>query len=235
MGSQELKVLSVRQPWASLLLSGEDWCENRSWSTNYRGPLWIHASGKIETGECELWGIDKSQLTTSAVLGCVELIDVIHIDELEERLPELPEDITLDGEVGPDFIVGEYCWIVANPRPLKTPIAAKGKLNLWKLNVNDDQAREFGEPERLIPEERYPLFCEEELQVEGRAEPVEFKLLPAQYMSVTYLADGESETISLDEDEAYVNGSARFQAACEKAWEILDEMAANNADDASTA
>ena len=39
-----MKVLSVKQPWASLLLEyGKD-AENRSWTTEYRGPLIIHAS-----------------------------------------------------------------------------------------------------------------------------------------------------------------------------------------------
>ena len=39
-----MKVLSVRQPWAYLIVAGYKPVENRRWSTTYRGPLLIHAS-----------------------------------------------------------------------------------------------------------------------------------------------------------------------------------------------
>ena len=38
-----MRVLSVRQPWASLLVRGVKDIENRTWSTTYRGPVLIHA------------------------------------------------------------------------------------------------------------------------------------------------------------------------------------------------
>lgn len=36
--------LSIRQPWAALIMSGQKQVENRSWATKVRGPIWIHAS-----------------------------------------------------------------------------------------------------------------------------------------------------------------------------------------------
>ena len=38
-----MKVLSLLQPWASLVVMGIKTVETRSWSTNYRGSLLIHA------------------------------------------------------------------------------------------------------------------------------------------------------------------------------------------------
>lgn len=38
-----MKALTVRQPWASLIAAGVKTIETRSWSTEYRGPLAIHA------------------------------------------------------------------------------------------------------------------------------------------------------------------------------------------------
>ena len=40
-----MKVLSVRQPYASLICYGIKKAENRTWKTDYRGKLLIHASG----------------------------------------------------------------------------------------------------------------------------------------------------------------------------------------------
>lgn len=36
--------LSIRQPWASLIVHGLKPGENRNWSTNVRGPILIHAA-----------------------------------------------------------------------------------------------------------------------------------------------------------------------------------------------
>lgn len=41
-----MKTISIRQPFASLICRGIKTIENRSWKTNYRGKLLIHASGK---------------------------------------------------------------------------------------------------------------------------------------------------------------------------------------------
>jgi hypothetical protein len=39
-----VKALSIRQPWAHLILHGGKDIENRKWSTKYRGPILIHAA-----------------------------------------------------------------------------------------------------------------------------------------------------------------------------------------------
>mgnify|MGYP000843697978 FL=1 len=39
-----MKTLSVRQPWASLLVSGLKDIENRTWAPNFRGRIMIYAS-----------------------------------------------------------------------------------------------------------------------------------------------------------------------------------------------
>jgi hypothetical protein len=40
--------LSVRQPWAWAIVSGYKDVENRSWPTNYRGTLFIHAGQRLD-------------------------------------------------------------------------------------------------------------------------------------------------------------------------------------------
>ena len=39
-----MKAISIRQPWAWLIVNGYKDIENRSWNTKYRGPVLIHAS-----------------------------------------------------------------------------------------------------------------------------------------------------------------------------------------------
>ena len=39
-----MKVLSIKEPFASLIKNKKKYIETRSWKTNYRGELYIHAS-----------------------------------------------------------------------------------------------------------------------------------------------------------------------------------------------
>lgn len=43
-----MKALSIRQPWAWLIVAGYKDIENRSWPTNFRGRVYIHASRKFD-------------------------------------------------------------------------------------------------------------------------------------------------------------------------------------------
>ena len=39
-----MKAITIRQPWASLLVSGKKLYETRGWATSYTGPIAIHAA-----------------------------------------------------------------------------------------------------------------------------------------------------------------------------------------------
>ena len=41
-----MKVISIKEPFATLIMNGSKLIETRSWKTNYRGELYIHVSGK---------------------------------------------------------------------------------------------------------------------------------------------------------------------------------------------
>ncbi len=46
-----MKAISIRQPWASLIIAGGKDIENRSWPTAYRGPVLIHAGKGMTAAE----------------------------------------------------------------------------------------------------------------------------------------------------------------------------------------
>ena len=43
-----MKCISLMQPWATLIAKGSKKIETRSWKTNYRGELYIHASQRTD-------------------------------------------------------------------------------------------------------------------------------------------------------------------------------------------
>jgi hypothetical protein len=42
-----MKAITVRQPWAWLVVTGKKDIENRTWRTHYRGKLLIHAASRL--------------------------------------------------------------------------------------------------------------------------------------------------------------------------------------------
>lgn len=75
-----MKALSVRQPWAWAIVAGLKPVENRTWQTNYRGPLLIHAGRRDDPDGfrfLESHGIATPEdLLRGGMIGRVELIDI---------------------------------------------------------------------------------------------------------------------------------------------------------------
>lgn len=78
-----MKCLSVRQPWAWLLVNGHKDIENRSWKTKFRGPLVIHA-GKVLDRNGLRWVREHfpdiklpSEFNLGGLVGVVTLRDVV--------------------------------------------------------------------------------------------------------------------------------------------------------------
>ena len=112
-----IRVLAVRQPYAWLIVTGQKTVENRSWNTGYRGRLYIHASGQMHrTPAAELEGqfnikIDRSALTLGAIIGHVDLVDVI---------TQSPSP----------WFEGPYGFVLANPSIIR-PVPALGRLRIY--------------------------------------------------------------------------------------------------------
>jgi len=61
------KCLSLRQPYAELIVSGRKTIELRKWNTRFRGEFLVHASKAIDKEACKLHGINVSSQTFLSV------------------------------------------------------------------------------------------------------------------------------------------------------------------------
>jgi len=75
-----MKTLSVHQPYATLICAGVKDVENRSWKTDYRGPLLIHAS------QVSFAWPDANYLPETFLKRCEPWIG-------KEDLTDLPDDL----------------------------------------------------------------------------------------------------------------------------------------------
>lgn len=138
-----MKALTISQPHASKIASGEKWVENRSWATKYRGPLAIHA-GK-GTQYLTAKELRESGLPFGAVIAVAELVECFYlrdVGELHAACGELPltENLTSLDLLQHEHTTGPHCLILANVRPI-TPVPWKGAQGLWEL-PDDFQSRE---------------------------------------------------------------------------------------------
>lgn len=61
--------MSLKQPYAELLVSGRKTIEIRKWNTKFRGLFLVHASKNVNNEVCTRLNIDPKILTTGAIIG----------------------------------------------------------------------------------------------------------------------------------------------------------------------
>ena len=109
-----VKALTIRQPWAELILRGRKPYELRSWKTNYRGPLVIHSAMKVDSDDARQLGLNPEMLTTGCFVGIAVLSDVRPYTGKDAKLLSSKR--------------------VTKPRRI-SPIVAKGQLGLFKVPI----------------------------------------------------------------------------------------------------
>ncbi len=136
----EIRAITLYQPFATFLALGMKTWETRSWGTNYRGLLAVHA-GKLSSIEYQALNDDlakrawrvkvppawREPFPSGALLGVVQLVQVVSTDEFDLRSVS-----SFDREFG-DFSKGRYMWRCREPVMLGMPILMRGHQRLWKL------------------------------------------------------------------------------------------------------
>ena len=124
-----MKVLSIKEPFATLIKDGVKIYETRSWKTNYRGEIYIHAS--LSLSKSERLESAKKYLKSEIKPGCIlckcELVDCIPMTD--EFIKYINKE-TSEYDYGL-YSEGRYAWKLKVLEVLDEPIPAKGKLGIW--------------------------------------------------------------------------------------------------------
>ncbi len=121
-----MKTLSIKQPFAELILQGRKKIELRKWSTKFRGEFLIHSSKSPDIAAMEKFGF--SELPLGFIVGKAKLIDVKKYVDKEEN--ERDKDLHLASSAW-----GDYGFVLESPKRIEK-IPAKGKLMFWEFNIN---------------------------------------------------------------------------------------------------
>jgi hypothetical protein len=121
-----MNAISIKPQWAWLIVHGHKDVENRTWRTNHRGKLLIHASGhKITKAEyadfvecCKSAKIKTypaiDGFKKSGIVGSVEIVDCV--EKSKSRW----------------FYPGGYGFVLKNARTLRFK-PMNGKLKIWEV------------------------------------------------------------------------------------------------------
>lgn len=155
-----MKAITVIQPWATLLATGKKRLETRSWKTNYRGEILIHAGKKDHTlrGICQMtdeawervllaFGLHNTfdrfeKFPTGAIIGKAKLVNCVQIDSLTAELirKQHPDEYAFG-----DFTPGRYAWVMEDAVIFDNPIPASGKQGLWNYIIEGENNSEMRE------------------------------------------------------------------------------------------
>jgi len=123
-----LPVLSVRQPWASYLVSGLKSVELRTWNPNYRGWLWIHTGKRPDTVAMNLLKLNSEEFLYGGLIGLAKLEDYFSIDS-EKKWYALRDE-----HLAPGYYNGPcYGWQFSDVISLPDVIECPGELGLFQL------------------------------------------------------------------------------------------------------
>ncbi len=117
-----MKALSIRQPWAWLIVHGYKDVENRTWATRCRVPLLVHAGLTLDPGYDRAAELARelgialpaaSDLPRGAIVGRVRIVDCVTWHPSR-------------------WFEGPYAFVLADAEPIE-PIPMKGMLGLFAV------------------------------------------------------------------------------------------------------
>src|SRR3990167_1043382 len=135
-----MKALSLTQPWATLVVLREKAWETRSWPTNYRGQLAIHAAKGFPKWAKELCGTEPfksalaehgynswSDLPLGGILGDCRLMRALSTNGGFLQAMLGAQEIAFG-----DYSKNRYGFLLENVQEYPVPIPTRGALGLWE-------------------------------------------------------------------------------------------------------
>ena len=126
-----MKVLTIREPFATLIKDKVKIYETRSWKTNYRGEIYIHAAkAKSKASNSSIASTYlKSQENPEHIICKCLLKDCIYMDD--DFINEVKKN--KEEYNSGHYEIGRYAWQLEVIEVLEEPIYAKGQLGIWNF------------------------------------------------------------------------------------------------------
>lgn len=120
-----MKALSIRQPWAWLIVHAGKDIENRTWQTKFRGRFLVHAAGGMSLREYRLvqgWARQHAGVTNLPAFEELQRGGIIGSVELVDCVTDHPSP----------WYMGDVGFVLRDPKPLPF-VPVKGRLNFFEV------------------------------------------------------------------------------------------------------
>ena len=127
-----MRVITLKQPWASLVANGLKVYEFRNMNYSYRGKILIHAGKGIDKDAMDRVQEFNLDYPQSRIIAEVEIVDCIKVDtEFNKMINKLNS---------PVYEVKErtgYAWKLDNIKKLNIDKTINGKQSIWYIDLDD--------------------------------------------------------------------------------------------------
>lgn len=124
-----MKVITIKEPYASLIAEGYKEYEFRTWKTNYRGDILIHAAKTSNKENINRFKDRNLEYKNGYIIAKAKLTDCILVDEFFSKTM-----LAKDGEVYKNLSKRRskplYGFKLENIEKIN-PIETKGQLGIW--------------------------------------------------------------------------------------------------------
>ena len=129
-----MKVITLKQPWATLVAEGIKKYEFRSWKTKYRGKILIHAGAGIDKRELEKFNNLNLTFPSKKIIAIVDIEDCFELDD------NLNKKIISENNIayGDKYRSG-YAWKLSNAKLINIDEIVSGKQGFWNYDYNDNE------------------------------------------------------------------------------------------------
>ena len=118
-----MRALSIRQPWAWLVVHGYKDIENRTWSAGFRGRIYVHAGRRMVADDypgqrqyiAEAGIVIPAELPRGAIVGEVTISGCLSASESP-------------------WFCGPYGFILEDPVAYETPVPYRGQLGFFPVD-----------------------------------------------------------------------------------------------------
>lgn len=124
-----MKVITLKQPWATLVAEGLKKYEFRSWKLNYRGEILIHAGKGIDKEAMDKFKHLDLNFPHSRIIARVKILDCIELNQ------EINKNIIQENELvyGHKYDRTGYAWKLEVVEKINDNRKVSGKQGIWSL------------------------------------------------------------------------------------------------------
>lgn len=128
-----MKVITLKQPWATLVAEGLKEYEFRSWKINYRGEMLIHAGKGVDKETMKKVAKLNLVYPSSKIVAKVEIVDCIKLD-YEKNIKINNENKLIYGH---NSNREGYAWKLNNITKIDSKKKISGKQGIWNIEEGD--------------------------------------------------------------------------------------------------